>query len=47
MEIDNISLIKHSMTLIPVIFCAEGNRRGVGFDKPQLGNRGQPADVLP
>jgi beta-glucosidase-like glycosyl hydrolase/CubicO group peptidase (beta-lactamase class C family) len=21
-------------------FCAEGNRRGVGFDKPQLGNRG-------
>jgi beta-glucosidase-like glycosyl hydrolase/CubicO group peptidase (beta-lactamase class C family) len=21
-------------------FCAEGNRRGVGFDKPQLGNKG-------
>jgi hypothetical protein len=27
------------MTLIPVI-CSEGNRRGVGFDKPQLGDKG-------
>jgi CubicO group peptidase (beta-lactamase class C family) len=40
MEIDNISLKKHSVTLILVIFCAEGNRRGVGFDKPQLGDKG-------
>jgi CubicO group peptidase (beta-lactamase class C family) len=31
---------KHSVTLILVIFCAEGNRRGVGFDKPQLGDKG-------
>jgi hypothetical protein len=28
------------VTLILVIFCAEGNRRGVGFDKPQLGDKG-------
>jgi hypothetical protein len=27
------------MTLI-CYFCAEGNRRGVGFDKPQLGDKG-------
>jgi hypothetical protein len=27
---------KHSVTLILVIFCAEGNRRGVGFDKPSV-----------
>jgi hypothetical protein len=23
-----------------LLFCAEGNRRGVGFDKPQLGDKG-------
>jgi hypothetical protein len=28
-----------------LLFCAEGNRRGVGFDKPQLGDRDQPVDV--